>query len=220
MTSKRLFCLLPALLFSAIAHAQTEDSQLWLQANAQIGVADGRRVTLESIGRFSDNAGGFSHAEIGFLGAMDAAKGLELGLGYRHVQDWNQHAALANEERIREQLSYVIGKGFAVRMRLEQRFNSSGGAIGVRLRPQLRFTQPLGHNWGLFVTHEDFLNFNTTSWGQLSGYERMRNAVGASVPLAHNLKIDVGYLNQYRFGRNGASDTMDHALTSTLTIAL
>ena len=63
-------------------------------------------------------------------------------------------------------------------------------------------------------------SLNTTSWGQRGGYERMRNAAGISIPLSPRLKGDVGYLNQYRFGRGGARDQMDHALTFSLTLTL
>jgi hypothetical protein len=216
-----LASLLAVLLLPLAAQAQTEDSQLWLAANAQIGVAKNERLALESIGRFSDRAGGFFHSEFGAIGAIDAAKGVELAIGFRHVQDWNHHIALANEERVREQVSFTLAKGFVTRLRFEQRFHSSGGAIGVRLRPQFRFTLPLRPGGlALLATHESFLNFNTTGWGQRAGYERIRNAVAFSIPLAHNLKVDVGYLNQYRFGRGGARDTMDHAATTSLTINL
>ena len=68
----------------------------------------------------------------------------------------------------------------------------------------------------LFATQEHFVNFNTTGWGQRSGYERVRNAVGVSIPLGGKVRGEVGYLNQYRFGRAGKRDTMDHALTLTL----
>ena len=93
--------------------------------------------------------------------------------------------------------------------------------VGVRLRPQLRFNRRISRG-GLevFATQEHFLNFNTTAWGQRAGYERMRNAVGLSIPLSKQVKTDIGYLNQYRFGRNGARDQMDHAATMALTLSL
>jgi hypothetical protein len=46
----------------------------------------------------------------------------------------------------------------------------------------------------------------------------MRNAVGISIPLARNLRGEIGYLNQYRFGRDGRRDQMDHVMTFTLNL--
>jgi hypothetical protein len=44
----------------------------------------------------------------------------------------------------------------------------------------------------------------------------MRNAVGISIPLGGRLRGEIGYLNQYRFGRDGRRDQMDHVATFTL----
>lgn len=218
----RFLVLSVALLAAPVAaHAQQTDKQLWLQANGTARIADDTRVTLESIGRFGDNAGGFSHAELGALFTRTISKGVEIGLGYRHVEDWDHGDALPNEERLRQQVIFSFGRGFTTRLRLEQRFNSRGGAVGVRIRPQLRYSLPLAAKGpALFVSHEDFLNFNDTGWGQRSGYERMRNAIGLSVPLSKHVTTDIGYLNQYRFGRAGKRDAMDHALTLALAITL
>jgi len=217
----RALLTLPLLLAPLPAFAQRTDEQLWLAANASAPVGDGARLTLESIGRFSDRAGGFFHSEFGALGSLTVAKGIEIAAGYRHVEDWDHGRALPNEERLRQMITIALGKRFAARMRVEQRFNSSGSGVGVRVRPQLRFTLPLAEKGPtLFATHEDFLNVNDTRWGQRSGYERMRNAIGVTVPLAKRLSTDIGYLNQYRFGRRGARDQMDHALTLTLSLTL
>jgi hypothetical protein len=61
---------------------------------------------------------------------------------------------------------------------------------------------------------------NDTRWGQRAGYERMRNILGVAVPLGKALNADIGYLNQYRVGRNGARPQMDHALSVQFTLNL
>jgi len=217
----RALLAIPLLLSPLPALAQRTDEQLWLASNASLPVADKARVTLESIGRFSDRAGGFFHSEFGVLGSVTVAKGIEIAAGYRHVEDWDHGRALPNEERLRQIVTVTLGGGFTTRLRLEQRFNSSGSGVGVRFRPQQRFTLPLADKGpSLFVTHEDFINLNNTRWGQRSGYERMRNAIGVTVPLARRLSTDIGYLNQYRFGRGRARDQMDHAFTVTLSLTL
>lgn len=207
------------LLAPVAAHAQQVDHQLWLQTNGTVTIGDREKVTLEGIGRFSDRADGFSHAEAGALFTHTTEGGIELSIGYRHVEDWNRGIALPNEERLRQMVLVPFGSGFSGRVRLEERFNSSGGEIGVRVRPRLGFDTPLNDKGlKLFATQEHFLNVNTTAWGQQGGYERMRNAVGLSLGLGGKLRGEVGYLNQYRFGRNGRRDQMDHAATFTLSL--
>ncbi|MGK6318248.1 DUF2490 domain-containing protein [Sphingomonas sp. DT-204] len=211
-----LVCLAAMLLAAAPARAQQTDEQIWLAANATTQAGD-TMLTFETVGRFSDDAGGFFHAEVGGLASVSVANGVELAFGYRHVEDWDHGHALPNEERLRQMVTVAIGGGFAVRARFEQRFNSSGNEVGFRVRPQLRFTYPLTRSGlSLLATHEAFVDANTTRWGQRRGYERMRNTIGLSIPLLKALRGDLGYLNQYRFGRNGARDRMDHAMTFAL----
>lgn len=216
----RALLALPLLFAPLPALAQRTDEQLWLAANASTAIGDRERLTLESIGRFSDRAGGFAHSEFGVLGSVTIAKGVEIAAGYRHVEDWDQGRALPNEERLRQMVTVTLGN-LLTRLRVEQRFNSSGPAIGVRVRPLARFTLPLAAKGpALFAQHESFLNVNDTRWGQRSGYERMRNQAGVTVPLAKQLSVDIAYLNQYRFGRDGARDQMDHAAVLSLSLNL
>jgi hypothetical protein len=200
------------------AAAQQTAEPLWLQLNASVTIGAREKVTLESIVRFSDRAEGLSHTEFGALFTHTTRGGIDLSIGYRHVEDWNASGRLPNEERLRQMILVPLGAGFNTRLRFEQRFNSSGSEIGFRLRPRLGYERPLGaHGLRLFATQEHFLNLNTTAWGQNGGYERMRNAVGLSIPLGSRLRGEVGYLNQYRFGRDGRRDQMDHAATFTLS---
>ena len=71
----------------------------------------------------------------------------------------------------------------------------------------------------LAMSSEQFLNLNTTLFQRVSGLDRMRNAVSVGLPLNKKMSIDVGYLNQHGFVRNGA-DSSDHVLTVGLTTSL
>ncbi|MES2989071.1 MAG: DUF2490 domain-containing protein [Pseudomonadota bacterium] len=209
---------LPLALIATPAAAQQVDEQLWLQTNGSVTIGESEKVTLEGIGRFSNRAEGFSHAEIGALFTHTTQSGVELSFGYRHVEDWSKGARLPNEERLRQMVLVPLGSGFSARLRAEQRFNSLGGGIGVRVRPRIGFDTPLNDKGlKLFATQEHFLNVNSTSWGQRGGYERMRNAVGLSLPITGKVRGEFGYLNQYRFGRDGRRDQMDHAATVTIS---
>lgn len=214
----RTLLALPLLLAALPARAQRTDDQLWLQASGTVATGKHSEATVETIVRFGDRAKGLSHTEIGGLYTWKIGK-VELALGYRHVEDFNDGRELPNEERTRQHIIVPLGAGFAARVRFEQRFNSAGPAIGHRVRGQLRFTRTLTRGGlGLFAAHETFLNFNDTGWGQRTGIERMRNSIGLGLPLSRQLRLETGYLNQYRFGRNGARDQMDHAITFGLTL--
>ena len=217
----RILLAVPLLILATPATAQQTDEQLWFQVNAGVTIGARERVTLEGIGRFSDSAEGFSHAEAGLLFTHTTPGGVELSAGYRHVEDWNQGNRLPNEERLRQMILVPLGAGFSGRLRFEQRFSSGGGEVAFRLRPRLGFETPLNqHGLKLFATQEHFYNFNATAWGARRGFERMRNALGLSIPLGDGVRGEVGYLNQYRYGRNGARDRMDHAATFTLSFNL
>ncbi|RYD50787.1 MAG: DUF2490 domain-containing protein [Sphingomonadales bacterium] len=209
---------LPLLLLSLPAAAQRVDEQLWLQANAEVKVDEDTSITLESIGRFSDRADGFAHSEFGGILSHKLSDSVEIGLGYRHIQDYDHGRSVPNEERVRQTITVTLAPRLTTRTRFEQTFSSAGPGVALRLRQQLRLTHPIGGGLDVFATHESFLLVNDVR--QRSGYERMRNTLGLQVPLSEKLRGEAGYLNQYRFGRAGAREQMDHIATFALTLAL
>ena len=214
---RHLWLAAPLLLAASPAHAQKQDQQLWLQANTNVPVADNLRVTLEQIARFGNRQDGLFQTEFGALLGSRVAKGVELGFGYRKVGFHNGNTA-RNEDRVRQQVVVTSGR-FVGRFRIDERFHPEDSEIAFRIRPLLRYNQPVGKKgWAVFVSHESFLIPNTTRWGQRSGYERMRNLVGVTVPVAERVSLDAGYINQYRLGRDGAQGQMDHGLSLQLTI--
>lgn len=207
------------LLGAAPARAQQEDRQAWEQLNVVVPMTKQVRVTLEQIARTSDRQDGIYTTEYGALLGWQVAKGVEIGVGYRRVGFHSANLA-PDEDRIRQQIVFNRGR-LAGRFRIDERFSTVGSGIGVRIRPLLRYNFPLGRpRLALFASHESFLLPNSTSWGQRAGYERMRNLLGVAVPLGKALNADIGYLNQYRFGRGGARPQMDHALSVQLTVNL
>lgn len=199
------------------AQAQQTDEQVWLQINENVQLAPATRFTFEQIARFGDRPGGLYTTEFGGLVTQRIGKGVELGLGYRRVSFHNGNNA-ADEDRLRQQLVVTRGR-FMGRLRLDERFHPDGDEIGFRLRPLIRYNHPLnGHGLAVFAIHESFYTLNETRWGQRRGYDRMRNSVGLTVPIASGLSADIGYLNQFRPARSGSRAQMDHALSLQLTI--
>lgn len=206
------------LLAPGAAHAQQEDAQLWLQTNANVALGEDTRLTLEGIARFSDRQDGLFHTEIGGIVSHKLSKHVEIGFGYRHVAGHNGNSA-DDENRVRQHVVLTFGR-VTGRLRVDERFHPDGDEIGVRIRPLLRYNHPIGKDTALFVSHESFFMANSTEWGQQAGYDRMRNIIGLTVPLAEGLSSDIGYLNQYRFARNGGRAQMDHALSIQLSLSL
>jgi hypothetical protein len=214
-----LALVLPLACVATPVKAQQEDAQLWTQINTNVPLTDDVRVTLEQIARFSDRQEGLYQTEFGVLLGVKVLKNVELGVGYRKVGAHNANTG-ANEDRFRQQMVGTFG-AFTTRFRVDERFNPRGGEIGFRIRPLVRYNHKLGPGkTALFVSHESFFLPNSTRWGQRSGYERMRNILGVMVPLGKRMTADIGYLNQFRPGRSGARDQMDHALNLQLTINL
>lgn len=215
----RPFITLPLVLWAAPALAQQEDEQLWLQTNTVVPLDGNTRMTLEQIARFSDRQDGLYTTEIGALIGQRISKQFELGFGYRHVAFYNGNTA-ADENRFRQQVLGTFGR-LSTRFRIDERFHPDGDEVGIRIRPLVRYNQPVGgKGLAIFVSHESFFIANTTKWGQRRGYERMRNWLGLVVPISPAMSADVAYLNQYRFARGGARAQSEHALNLQLTINL
>lgn len=217
--SRLLLTMAALLLAPAAAHAQTvEDTQFWLQTNGNVPLADGTRLTLEGIARFSDRNDGLFHTEIGGIVSHKLSNHVEIGVGYRHVAGHGGNAA-DDEDRLRQHIVLTYGR-FTGRLRIDERFHPDGPQIGVRIRPLVRYNHPVGEDVSLFASHESFFMANTTRWGQRACYDRMRNVVGVTLQIAKNLSSDIGYLNQYRFARNDDNAQMDHALSLQLSLTL
>ncbi|MBS0479735.1 MAG: DUF2490 domain-containing protein [Proteobacteria bacterium] len=219
MSRYLVIALTPLLFAPTPACAQQQDAQAWEQLNLVAPVAPDVRITLEEVARLSDRQNGLYTAEFGGLVGWRLADGVEIGVGYRHVAFYNSNRA-PDEDRFRQQVVVTSGR-FAGRLRLDERLAATGGEVGFRIRPLIRYNLPLKPTrLTLFVSHESYILPNSTAWGQRAGYERMRNMVGVAFPMGKGLTTDIGYLNQYRFARGGARAQMDHALSIQLTINL
>src|SRR6476646_1204379 len=129
-------------------------------------------------------------------------------------------AGEATLHRGRQQFNLALGKlgsaTLASRTMLEERWwVGRGRNAGVRLREQLRLTQPIGRKrTALFLTTEPIWNFNSTVWGQRAGLNRLRSSAGLSLALTPHLRGEFGYLNDYDFRPDRADREIHAALTT------
>ncbi len=201
--------------------AARSDGQLWLTGNLSADVAARWRFSQEIITRFSDNRNGLYEVESNTMLGYRFGKKVTLWLGYTHDPLYAAGNFTQLERRFRQQVSIdnalKIGRGtVSGRMRLEERWREGASGPGLRLRPYAKYSLPVRNKLALVVSHETFINLNTTAFQRVQGVDRMRNFAGVNVPLNRRIGAEVGYLNQYGFVRNG-DDTVDHVAALTLS---
>ena len=212
------------ILCNASAASAADDSQLWLGGTATVKLSDKWRFSQEVVTRFSDHRDGLYEVESNSLLGYKLNKTLALWAGYTHNPQYLAGKFRVMEHRTREQVTFdrIAQLGSAKlsgRLRLEQRWRDRFDGTAWRLRPFAKLSAPLAGKTSLVLSHESFVDLNSTSFQHQSGYGRMRNFVGVSVPLNKAIGLEAGYLNQHGFVRHGP-DTTDHVASISLSASL
>jgi len=201
----------------AIAGPQS-DGQAWLNANAAGPIAGRLRASGEVTTRIGHASSGLYEVEMVALLGVDLGHGATLWGGFVHDPTYLDGHPIRTEERFREQvtapLGTLAGGKLSGRMRIEQRWIDGRAGTGWRVRPWLRWSLPVARTVALNLSHESFIDLNATGWGQRAGYDRMRNTITLSHPIARGVSLEGGYLNQYSF-RPGR-DQIAHVATLAL----
>ena len=219
-----------ALLFTSLAiatpAAADDDSQLWAGGSVTAKLSDKWRLSQELTTRFSNQRNGLYEIESNTLVGYTVGKGVTLWAGYTHDPNYSAGDFTIMEHRAREQVTVdnfarLAGGRFNGRIRVEQRWREGLDGTGWRVRPWIKYTLPL-HKDGktaLVLSTEPFFNLSTTSFQRASGLDRVRSLIGISTPLAKNLNVEAGYLNQHTFVRHGP-DNDDHVASIALNLSL
>ncbi|MEV5032527.1 DUF2490 domain-containing protein [Sphingobium sp. LMC3-1-1.1] len=221
----RLTCkLLPALALlaaPAVAHA-SEDEQLWTTASATVKLSDHWRFSQEVVARFSNDRDGLYEVEMNSLIGYKIGKKVTVWAGYTHDPNYNAGDFAVMEHRGRQQVTFdnivKIGPGqLSARLRLEERWREGIDGTAWRLRPYVKYVLPFreGGKTALVLSHESFIDFNTTNFQRVQGEERMRNQIAITTPIAKNVNAEIGYLHQHGF-RPGADDSNDNVASFSL----
>lgn len=198
----------------------SEDTQYWQTLSLNLALPSNFKIQNEAVFRTSD-AKGFYELENAVMVGYKLNKSVTVWTGYIHNPTYLHGDFRVMERRWRQQINVdnfaVVGKvKFSGRARLETRWRDGVAGTGWRLRPYVKATAPFVGKSTVSVTHESFINLNTTSFQKTDGYDRMRNAISVSVPLNKKFSMDFGYLNQHGFVRN-AEDSSDNVLTLGLS---
>lgn len=201
----------------------SEDTQHWETLTLNVALPDSFKLQSETVARTGD-AKGFYEIEENVMVGKKLNKTVTVWLGYTFNPTYSHGTFQRREHRFRQQVNFdnvlVLGKAkVSGRMRLEERWREGLPGTGWRLRPQEKIAMPLVGKTTLTLSSEQFFNLNTMSFQKTSGLDRMRNAISIGMPLSKKVSVDVGYLNQHGFVRNGP-DTSDHVLTLGLTASL
>jgi len=219
-----------ALMFAALssshisAYAETiEDGRVWLNLN-MIGHLPVKnwRWYAELQPRFRDEGSHFDQVLIRPAVLYDFNKQTSAWLGYANVITDPAGRESFEEHRIWQQILHnftPIGEiKIQSRTRLEQRFIENSHKTGHKIRQMLRVTAPSGISPRLLLVAYDeyFLNLNDTDYGAERGFDQNRAFVGVNWALDNQMKLEVGYLNQYINGQR--ADLMNHVLSGTLFV--
>jgi hypothetical protein len=203
-----------------------DDGQIWTSAGVSVKLDDRWRIGQELTGRFSDNRNGLYEIESVTMLGYKVSKTATLSAGYVFNPLYSSGDLTDREHRLREQVSFdnftQIGRGkLSARLRFEQRWREHQDGTAWRMRPYVKYTLPLrtGGKTALVLSNETFVNLKTTDFQRTKGVDRMRNLIAINTPLANNLNLEAGYLNQYGFVRNG-DDSVDHVASMSLSLSL
>lgn len=208
--------LIAALALAAVLPSPAEaksDTQYWQTLHLSWKVSDRVVLTNDTVMRTSDARGRYQIANH-FLVAYKLDKHWSVAIGHTADLQYNHSSYTTMENRFRQDVAYdglfTFGKAkVSGRLRLEERWRDGFGGTGWRLRPYVKLAVPLSEKLTLNLSHEDFVDLNTTGFQKISGLERMRNSLILDVPLNKHFGLGFGYVEQHGFVP-GADDTDDH----------
>jgi len=207
-----------AALATTPAHAAEDDANIWLGQFATINASDKVYVRLEAQERFTNDAERLGQLLLRSLVGYRIDKNANVGVGYAYVRTDPVGPALLNEHRYYQELNVRLlstegGVTLDSRTRLEQRTFEEREDTSWRLRQFVQLRVPISDDNKLVAYTEPFVDLNETGV-QRGGLSIWRNFVGVSVPLAKNIEVVPGYLNQHVF-RDGR-DRSDHTANVNL----
>ena len=205
------------------SQASEEDSRFWQAFIAEGNISDNVRWYAESQARWKDDAQifdqGFFRPALNL--ALSKNSTLWLGYVYADTKTANRHTY---EDRWWQQFQYASQYNdftWLSRSRLEQRHLHNGDKTSHRFRQQARISWPINHrnDVSYLVWDEAFWNLNDSNWAGDSGFNQNRLFTGIMWKYTKASRLEIGYLNQYVNGTNGATNQMNHVISSFVFIS-
>lgn len=141
---------------------------------------------------------------------------------------WSSHAnpAFNLEHRLFQQADYAhkIGRcSIQHRFRLEETQRESYVGASIRMRHQISLNYPIGgpkSRWYLALSEEPIINLNEPDNGPERGLSQNRIFVGLGKKLRETIRVEGGYMNQFRNNSGKTPDLVNHALVVQVSIDL
>lgn len=212
---KQRYTKLALLTFALLATANTHagDEQTWLALATTGSLAQDSKwlYWFDGHARSRDDANGLGVSIIRPGFGYKVSSKLTLWAGYGRIVA-RRDGPDAQENRIWQQATYPVttlfGGRLSGRTRLEQRLIESADDTGYRIRQFFRWSRPIGgSDWSWLVANETFIGFNSTDFGQQSGYQQNRAYAGFAMAFAQGKRLELTYLNNHLDGGSSADST-------------
>lgn len=182
--------------------------EFWLNPSVSVDLDDDTGLEIETAQRLRDAGDGRVDTYFGRLWLNQKVAGnITLSAAFeRRINDGGR-----DETRLIQQMSTSHGI-LRTRLRVEQRFVDDADRMGLRLRPRLGVSVPLGEagKWAFKSDAELFVTLRSTSIGGDDGVTGLRSQVGFAYSISDRLSVSAAYLRQQDFEK-GAPDTVGHA---------
>ncbi|MBX9939749.1 MAG: DUF2490 domain-containing protein [Candidatus Obscuribacterales bacterium] len=197
--------------------------QMWTPVYIDFPMSRGKKLRgyFEASPRLGNNLNGMSQLLIRQAIGYRISKHTSAYVGHVWVSNYPDHT---HEQRIFQQfgVGHVLFKRLEVlhRTRLEERFiQNTNGACSMRARYLLRFALPL--KWRLYavVSDELFVNLNSVENGPLRGIDQNRLYAGIGRQMSNQVRMEVGYQQQYVNASDPTDDRANHILMTQLFLA-
>lgn len=214
------------LVFSVIpASADTaEDNRAWAMVVGEGQLIPGKlRWYLEAQGRVKEDWQKFDQGFIRPAFNWQISEHSSLWVGYLYA-DTKTVSGHSYEDRLWQQYQYVTSKDpgntWLFRSRLEQRFHDVDDKTSHRFRQLIRRSIPANQSASLsyLMWDEVLINLNETKWAGDQGFAQNRLFAGLLLKTSSKSRLEMGYLNQYIDGMNGAANQSNHVLSTSLFV--
>ncbi len=126
-----------------------------------------------------------------------------------------------HEHRLWQQLAYDLteigGGNISGKSKVEERWREGADGTGWRLRQTVSYDRPIGETGlTLSLSDEATIGLNSTDWGHAEGLQENR-AKAVVKWKTGKAGWELGYMNQYRNGVNGAEDQDNHHIVIGLS---
>lgn len=141
---------------------------------------------------------------------------------------WSTHTnpAFNLERRLWQEVDYKHKLGSCSiqnRFRLEESQRESYVGSAIRIRHQISINYPIGgknSKYYLALSDEPFINLNEPENGPKRGFSQNRLFVGFGKRVKETVRVETGYLNQFRNNTGSTPDLVNHALVMQISIDL